>query len=183
MGANLSNKLLSKLRSKPYREAYVAEHVRTGTAYQIRAMREQRNNMSQEELGRLMDKPQPVVSRLEDPDYGKLTINTLLEVAAALDVALVVKFVDFPEFLRQTEDVSPEGLKVESFDETALTTSVSAIPAGTFVYILETPTAHHIDPFRTGYVTVGEQSTSVSIDFPGMSDADVQWLGRGVRHG
>ncbi len=120
MFASFSKRLLSKLRSKKYRDAYVAENVRTGIAYQIRAMREQRDAMSQKDLGKLMHKPQSVVSRLEDPDYGKLTLQTLLRVAAAFDVALLVQFVTHEEFLRRTLDVSPRALEVDSFSSIQL---------------------------------------------------------------
>jgi hypothetical protein len=64
-----------------------------------------------------MGKPQSVVSRLEDPDYGKVSIQTVLDGAAAFDVALLVQYVSFPEFLQRTRDVSPEALRVDSFDE------------------------------------------------------------------
>ena len=113
--ATLTKRLFEKLKSKPYREAYVAEHVRTGIAYQIRALRTQRG-WSQKRLAEEMGKPQSVVSRLEDPDYGKVSIQTVLEGAAAFDVALLVQYVSFPEFLRRTWDVSPEALQVDSFD-------------------------------------------------------------------
>lgn len=114
MSANLSKRLYEKLKNKKYRAAYVEENVRTRIAYQIRAVR---GEMSQAEFGKRVGKPQSVVSRLEDPEYGKLTVQTLLEVADSLDIALLVKFVSFPEFVYQTRDVSPEGLKVQSFKD------------------------------------------------------------------
>lgn len=118
MIVNLTKRLFEKLKRKPYRDAFVAEHVRTGIAHQIVVLRDQRG-WSQGDLAKKLDKPQSVVSRLENPDYGKATISTLLEVAATYDVALVVRYVSFPEFLRQTRDVSIEAMEVESFDESA----------------------------------------------------------------
>jgi transcriptional regulator with XRE-family HTH domain len=112
--ATLTKKLLDKLTRKTYREAYVEENVRTWIAYQIRALREARG-WSQKKLAEVLGKPQSVLSRIEDPDYGKLSIQTLLEVAAAFDVALLVQFADFPEFINRTEDVSPEALNRESY--------------------------------------------------------------------
>jgi transcriptional regulator with XRE-family HTH domain len=112
---NLSKKVLEKLTRKAYRDAYVAEHVKTGVAYQVRAMRDERD-MSQKELAALMDKPQSVVSRIEDPAYGKLSVQTLLEVAQAFDVALVVKFAGYGEFISNVKDISPKALNAESFD-------------------------------------------------------------------
>lgn len=119
MIATLSKKLIEKLTRKSYRDEYVAENVKTGIAYQIRALRDQRG-WSQKVLATAMDKPQSVVSRMEDPDYGKLTVQSLLEVAAAFDVALLVKFVSLPDMINKTRDVSPKALEAVSFDKTQL---------------------------------------------------------------
>jgi transcriptional regulator with XRE-family HTH domain len=113
--ASWTKRLLDKLRRKEYRDEYTAEHVRTGIAYQIRALREQRG-MRQGELAAALRKPQSVVNRLEDPDYGRMSISTLLEVASAFDVALSVRYVSYPEFLRLNEHVSPDAMQVASFD-------------------------------------------------------------------
>lgn len=115
MNMNLTEKFLEKLKNKVYRSAYVAENVRMGIAFQIRAMREQRS-MSQAGLGDRLGKPQSVVSRLENPNYGKLTIQSLLEIASAFDVALLVQFVTYPEFIRRTRNVSPQAFQVDEFD-------------------------------------------------------------------
>lgn len=119
MIATLSKKLIEKLMRKSYRDEYVAENVKTGIAYQIRALRDQRG-WSQKVLAAEMDKPQSVVSRMEDPDYGKLSVQSLLDVAAAFDVALLVKFVSLPEMIIKTRDVSPKALEADSFDEAQL---------------------------------------------------------------
>jgi hypothetical protein len=112
----LSSKTVEKLRDKAYRDAYVESHIRIGIPYQIAALREQDDRRwSQAELGRRVAKPASVICRLEDPQYGRLTIRTLLELASAFDVALLVKFVSFSRFLDEFEDVSPEGLQVASF--------------------------------------------------------------------
>lgn len=115
MIARLTNRLLENLNRKPYRDAYVGEHVRTGISYQIRAMRDLRG-WSQKKLAEVLKKPQSVVSRLEDPDYGKPSVQTLLEIASAFDVALIIQFVDFPEFMKRTRDTSPGALAAESFE-------------------------------------------------------------------
>lgn len=111
-----SNRKLEKLRDKRYRDAYVASNIRIGIPYQIRALREQKDrNWSQGELGKRAGKPRNVISRLENPEYGQLTIRTLLELASAFDVALLVKYVSYSRFLREFEDVSPQALEVASF--------------------------------------------------------------------
>ncbi len=114
--SSIGKKLLEKLRKKAYRHAYLAEHVRQGIAYQIRALRDQRG-WNQGKLSAALSKPQSVVCRLEDPGYGKVTVQTLLEVAAAFDVALQIQFIRFSSFIQLTRDVSPVALQVPSFLE------------------------------------------------------------------
>ncbi len=40
-----------------------------------------------------------MISRYENPDYGRYLISTLLDLAAAFDVALVVHFAPFSELV------------------------------------------------------------------------------------
>jgi len=64
------------------------------------------------------------ISRLENPDYGKFTLSSLKRIAEALDVALVVRFVPFSQYVKWLsgtpyldEGLRPEALAVESFDQ------------------------------------------------------------------
>jgi hypothetical protein len=54
---------------------------------------------------------------MEDPNYGNLTLNNLLKIAAALDVGLLVKLVPFSRLVREFEDLSPEAMSAPSFIE------------------------------------------------------------------
>src|SRR5437762_1374795 len=60
--------LIGKFRHKAYRDSYIASHTRRFLARQMRKFRGER---SQSDFGDLIDKRQTVVSRLEDPKYGK----------------------------------------------------------------------------------------------------------------
>ncbi len=91
----------------------MAHNLRAFLADQIRALR---GDMSQQEFGRLIDKPQSVVSRLEDEDYGKVSLQTLIDVATKLDIGLVVRFVDFPTFLCATSDFSERAVAPAPYD-------------------------------------------------------------------
>jgi transcriptional regulator with XRE-family HTH domain len=101
---------------KEYRDAFVEANIEIAVAYQIRALRK-KEGWSQGELGERCGTAQNVISRLEDPDYGKFTIRTLLDIASAFDVALSVRFVSFSELLTQIKDVSPQALAVPSFEQ------------------------------------------------------------------
>lgn len=68
--------------------------------------------------------PQNAISRLESPDYGKPTLTTLKRLAAALDVALVVRFIPFSEMVdwvsgtpRLQDGLSADTLGVPTFGE------------------------------------------------------------------
>ena len=113
MNGNSRDRLLRDLQDKEARDAYVEGHVRAGVAYQIRAMRDT-EGWSQNELGQQMghssQSAQAAVARLENPDYGRFSVSTLLEVASAFDVALMVRFVSFGDLLRHVTDAAPSAL-------------------------------------------------------------------------
>lgn len=110
---NLVEKLI---RDKEYRDAYVFEHVRNGLAFQLRGMRDALG-WSQSRMGQEVGKPQNVISRLEDPNYGRPNLQTLLEIASGLGVGLLVKFVPFTRLVKEFEDVSPGALAAPSIDK------------------------------------------------------------------
>src|SRR6266849_3240113 len=85
--------LSEKFQDKRYRDSYVAGHTRQVLA---RHMRNFRGEQSQGEFGELIGKPQTVVSRLENPNYGAWQLRTMLEVARELNIAVFARFVDFP---------------------------------------------------------------------------------------
>lgn len=120
-GSPRSARLAAKMRSKAYRDAYVASHTRQFLARQIRAFRGDR---SQVQFGDLIGKRQTVVSRLEDPNYGKWTLQTLFDVARKLDVAVLVRFVDFSTFVELTNDVSEKAARPQAYDESQIETAV-----------------------------------------------------------
>ena len=108
--------LVEELQNKKFRDAYVAEHVKTSVPIQIYILREQRH-WNQTQLAERAKTTQTVISRLEDPDYGRLSISSLLKLASAFDVALLVKFVPFTRLFEEFEDTSPEALSAKSFTE------------------------------------------------------------------
>ncbi len=113
MNSNLPE-IWNDLDDKEYRDASVSANIFSWIAFQIRELREQRG-LTQTDLANLLGTRQSVVSRLESSGEKGLSLKTLLEIASALDIALVLKFVPFSRFLREYEDVSPEAMKVESY--------------------------------------------------------------------
>ena len=113
MNGNSKNRLLADLQDEEARKAYVEGHVRAGIAYQIRAMRDSKG-WSQKELGQRMGNApqaaQAAIARLENPDYGRFSVSTLLDMASAFDVALMVRFVSYSDLLRLVTDAAPDTL-------------------------------------------------------------------------
>lgn len=108
--------LAVKLRSPGYRQAAVRANLFQGIAHQIRVNRERRG-LTQSAFARKLGSPQTVVSRLEDPAYGRFTITTLTKVAAAFDTGLLVKFVSFPKLFSECADKTPDGLYSPTYAE------------------------------------------------------------------
>jgi transcriptional regulator with XRE-family HTH domain len=104
-----------QLGDREFREGYLEDQVRTNVAFQIHALRRQRG-WTQQQLAEKSSKLANGISRLENPDYGKVSLTTLLEIAAAFDVALLVQFAEWDDFLERMADVSPSALQKRSFD-------------------------------------------------------------------
>ena len=108
--------LINELRNKEYRDAFVSELIDTGIPFHIHALREQRS-WTQKELGEHAGMAQETISRLEDPNYGQLSLTTLKRLASAFDIGLLVRFVPLSELVDWELHLTPDSLKVLSFAE------------------------------------------------------------------
>jgi transcriptional regulator with XRE-family HTH domain len=118
-GCPWSSELVRQITDRDFRNEYMMDQVRTYIAFQIRALREQRR-WNQGDLARESGKTQSVISRLEDPDYGKLSLQTCLEIAVAYDLPLLVQITEWDDWLSRMSNVSPSAMRKRSFDANRL---------------------------------------------------------------
>jgi len=113
---SVRQQLLQSFRDSDYRHAFVNERVRASIALQIRALREARQ-MTQTKLGDAIGMAQTWVSKLENPEYGKMTVATLLRLAEAFDTDLEIKFRPFSRTLDSLPMQGSAYFYVPGFDE------------------------------------------------------------------
>lgn len=101
------SKLFSRLKDKRYRDIFNAGEVRRIVPFQLRALRAERE-WTQAELGDKAGMPQTVISRIENGDAASLNLKTLLKLATAFDVSLVVRFEPVDRVLDWLDNLSPE---------------------------------------------------------------------------
>ena len=127
--------VLSNLRerldqSKRYRESWAASIVKRMLPLQIRVLRRERE-WSQADLAQESQLTQGVISRAENPNYGNLSINTLVRIAAGFDCAFIGRFVSFSELGRWYSSITEDkALKVPSFPQDRGFEALSGIVPG-----------------------------------------------------
>jgi hypothetical protein len=105
--------LTEKFHDKQYRDSYVASHNRGVLAQQMRNFR---GDLSQADYAEKTGKQKTVIGRLESPAYAGWSLRTMLDIARKEDVAVIVRFVDFPTFLKYSGDLSDEALRPAPYD-------------------------------------------------------------------
>lgn len=153
-------RLASKLADKAYRGSYVAHQTRQFLARQMRALRGEK---SQKEFGELLGKPQSVVSRLEDPNYGKWALQTLFDVANSCDRAVIVRIVDYPTFLRFTSDMTNAAARPDAYKQDVVDSLASSASAMTAM--AESMDRNKSGPAALGWMTAHNRPASDQIDF------------------
>jgi transcriptional regulator with XRE-family HTH domain len=126
------DQIIDSLRDKEAREAFVQAHIETGVAFQIKTNRDARK-WSQGDLGARAGMKQSAISRLENPRDSLPNLSTLERIAAAMDVALIVRFVSFGELFDWGESLGDRDLFVESFAEDTSLFSASLVDGDTLI--------------------------------------------------
>ncbi|WP_197507061.1 helix-turn-helix domain-containing protein [Mitsuaria sp. 7] len=78
-----------------------------GVAWQIRINRQARG-LSQSQLAAAIGSRQSAISRVEDPEYGSHSLDTLISLAKAFDCALIVKFAPYSALAAESSSLSEE---------------------------------------------------------------------------
>ncbi len=112
-------RLARSLGKQKFRHSYMARQLKLFLAEQIRALRD---DLTQKEFGDRIGKPQSVVSRLEKQADRQISVQTLIDIAEHLDIAIIIRFIDFPTFFKYTEDYSDEALRPASYNQEAINT-------------------------------------------------------------
>lgn len=85
-----NTKRIKRLKNKELRNKFLADQMKIGLRYQLRSLRDSQG-LTQKDLADLIGTKQSVISRLER-NAARVSIPTLLEIAEALDVGVVVRF-------------------------------------------------------------------------------------------
>lgn len=120
-------KLLQELKNDEERDAFVSELINETIPFQIRALREQRG-WHQKELAERAGMLQAAISRAENPNYAKFNLETLKRLASAFKVGLLVRFAPLIDLVEWESNLSPDSLKVSSFDEYVTLNEIDDIP-------------------------------------------------------
>jgi transcriptional regulator with XRE-family HTH domain len=108
--------LAKELSDRETRENTVESQIKIGIPFQLRAMREHRE-WTQEKLAEVLGTTQNTISRLENPKTSKPTVKTLLRIARAFDVGLLVRFVPFGFYGDVIDAMAPSHIEVPSYAE------------------------------------------------------------------
>ena len=104
------------LRQRPTRESYLRSKLSVLIPSQIRSLR-QRRGMKQSDLGVEADMKQARISALERIGEGSFSIETLIRLAAAFRVGLIIRFAPHSEMLDWESRFTPEDFDAISLDQ------------------------------------------------------------------
>jgi transcriptional regulator with XRE-family HTH domain len=139
-----------KLRNKEYRDSFVASQISNTIAAQIFSLREARG-WKQAEVAARAGMKQSRISDLEDPNYENYQTRTLVKLASAFDVGLVVRFVPFSELVKWSANLSPRDFLPTEFVKDGIAPEIEGIKVAQKAALAK-PDVHN-EPFiaRVGF--------------------------------
>lgn len=111
--AERAEQIARSFADKEYSEAFVEAEIATTIPFQIRAMR-QELGWTQADLAAKTGQQQATISDFENPNIGPKSIASLRKIAAAFDVALIVRFAPFSELVEWVANLSQKDHAVPS---------------------------------------------------------------------
>ncbi len=112
------SKLISRLlKNRASREAYIGAKLKVLIPSQIRALRLKSQAPRQEDLASAVEMKQSRISAMETPGAVNFNLETLVRLASAFKVGLVVKFVPFSEMLGWENEFSQDAFNVVPIDQ------------------------------------------------------------------
>jgi transcriptional regulator with XRE-family HTH domain len=114
MNTTKTDQIIKSLESADYRSAFVESRCASTVAFQIRAIREQRE-WTQADLGDRCGKAQGWISQIENPQYGRHSMQTLLSLAHVFDCDLEVRFRPFTQLIGWLSNRRAGDLRVASY--------------------------------------------------------------------
>jgi hypothetical protein len=121
-GSPWSEQFVQQLSDKEVRREFVADQIRARIALLIRSLREQPDRKwTQAELGEKAGKPQNVISRFEDPNYGKMSLQSLFDLAAAFDLPVWIDMPEWKDWFALISEVPNQATHRSGFDLDKLT--------------------------------------------------------------
>jgi len=113
---NLNSPLISEMKDKAYRDAYVRAQITTTLPFRLRGLRKSMG-LTQEKLAALTGMAQSRFPNLERPTGKMPDLDTLCRIASAYDIAVQVRFIPFSELINDETRFDPENFSIRTFDE------------------------------------------------------------------
>lgn len=124
------SQLIYRLTTKTKtREAYIRSKVSTSVASQVRALR-RREELTQEGLAEISQMKQSRISAMERPGI-RWNVETLVRLAAALRVGLVVRLASFSEMLDWENAFNQDTFNITTIEEDSRFLSGESLPGPT----------------------------------------------------
>ena len=113
---DVNSTTFERIEDKKRRNKYLANQIKLGLSFQLRALRKDRN-LTQKDLADLLGTQQTVISRIENHNASKLSIPTILKMAEVFDVGVVVRFEPIDIIADWFDNLSPSKLSPQKSED------------------------------------------------------------------